>query len=154
MESKQKSNSPEMKARDEPEELEEKKEAGLPSFLASFFGKGKKKTEEKKPTAARYQETADGSFLPQTSQSGNTAGTIKKDKPVETAIPTISSWAQTPEGSIHGFIYGSPNFEDGAYIITTPVGKGAQGGNIVTTASGSQYRLSMEQNSYETVKST
>jgi hypothetical protein len=158
----------------------EKKEAtGLPSFFSSFFKKGKKKTPETKKASsspARWEETADGSlsqqpkqqqnqpqqglphFLSQTPQgstaaaqtsSSNTGGTDTTQK-VETDMPTITSWAQTPEGSIHGFIYGSPSFEDGAYIITTPVGKGALGGSIVTTASGSKYRLSMDKSDFKT----
>ncbi len=90
-------------------------------------------------------------FLSQRSSNG---GIARPSSQVidETVIPIISSWGQTPEGSIHGFISKSPNFEDGAYIITTPVEKGAKGGSIVTTASGSQYRLSEERNSFETVR--
>ena len=63
---------------------------------------------------------------------------------MDTSIPIITMWGQTSEGSIYGFISGSSNFEDGAYIMTSPVDQGAKGGSIVTTASGSQYQLAVQ----------
>ena len=148
------------------------KEAGLASFFSSFFGgKEKSKTGEQtaKQGAVRFQESPDGSFseqrdealnnvqsLPAFISQGEVTSAVASTSPgkstgnnqrntIETSIPTIESWAQTPEGSIHGFIYGSTTFDDGAYIITTPVEGGAQGGYVITTSSGSQYRLALDQ---------
>jgi hypothetical protein len=45
-------------------------------------------------------------------------------------------------GSITGVISNSKDFRTGTKITTSPV-KGAEAGKIVTTASGSQYKLSL-----------
>ena len=118
--------------------------AGVPTFLNQFFG-GK----PKEPKVQAFPEAVDGSFKPKS--VGNLpffmSGSAPPRNPpagTETSIPIITMWGQTSEGSIYGFISGSANFEDGAYIMTSPVDQGAKGGCIVTTASGSQYQLAVQ----------
>lgn len=57
---------------------------------------------------------------------------------VPPGIPIIYNWVQYLDGSISGRVRGSDSFTDGATISTSPVGNGAKGGTIVSTASGSQ----------------
>ena len=53
-------------------------------------------------------------------------------------VPTVSKWSQNPDGSINGRISGSPNFNDGESITTSPVGQGAISNSVVITSSGSK----------------
>jgi hypothetical protein len=53
-------------------------------------------------------------------------------------LPIIYNWIQEEDGSIRGNVKSSPNFADGATISTSAVSRGAKGGTIVTTASGSK----------------
>merc|ERR1711933_174954 len=57
------------------------------------------------------------------------------------AIPLISNFVQNKDGSITGRVYNSKSFRNGAKIVTSPVKRGAKAGMIVTTRSGSKYKL-------------
>jgi hypothetical protein len=58
-------------------------------------------------------------------------------------IPTISRWRKKLDGSITGFISGSKYFSEGERVTTSPIVKGkVEGGEVVTTGSGSRYFLS------------
>lgn len=56
-------------------------------------------------------------------------------------IPVLSNWKQEADGSITGNISNSKVFRKGQKITTSPVRKGAKAGTVVTTSSGSKYRL-------------
>ena len=56
-------------------------------------------------------------------------------------VPTISSWSQNRDGSISGFISGSPSFADGESVTTSPIKGEASDGEVVQTGSGSKYFL-------------
>ena len=59
-------------------------------------------------------------------------------------VPTISSWKQMRDGAIEGVISGSPNFNDGETLTTSPITSDAVGGCVVQTSSGSRYEQSLE----------
>ena len=56
-------------------------------------------------------------------------------------VPTISSWGQNRDGSISGFISGSPSFADGESVTTSPIKGEASDREVVQTGSGSKYFL-------------
>jgi len=60
-------------------------------------------------------------------------------------VPVVSKWSQNSDGSINGKISGSPNFDDGDAITTSPVPMGATSNSIVITSSGSKYFLEQEE---------
>lgn len=57
-------------------------------------------------------------------------------------VPTINRWKQNRDGSVTGFITGSPNFSENEKVTTSPITSGAvTAGSIVRTGSGSKYFL-------------
>lgn len=82
------------------------------------------------------------------------AASVKKDvpskptkRPVATraprGVPTIVKWRQRRDGGITGIIYGSPNFDEGERVETSPIESGSiANGSVVKTGSGSRYFLS------------
>jgi len=63
-------------------------------------------------------------------------------KPAATSdVPVVSNFTQNADGSITGIVSNSKNFRTGTKITTSPVKNGAKAGDIVTTSSGSKYRL-------------
>jgi membrane protein involved in colicin uptake len=54
------------------------------------------------------------------------------------SVPVISDWKQNADGSITGKISGKSGFRLGEAVTTSPVPKGAVGGRVVTTSSGSK----------------
>ena len=67
--------------------------------------------------------------------------TSKPKPPVNDGIPILSNWKQESDGSITGNISNSKMFSTGQKITTSPVKKGVRKGTVVTTRSGSKYRL-------------
>jgi hypothetical protein len=58
-------------------------------------------------------------------------------------VPTLSRWKKNGDGSITGVISGSPAFDDGERVTTSPIKKGSVAKNeVVITGSGSRYFLS------------
>ena len=58
-------------------------------------------------------------------------------------VPTFKSWRKNRDNSVTGLISGSPAFEDGERITTSPIARGdIAKGQVVTTNSGSRYFLS------------
>jgi hypothetical protein len=53
-------------------------------------------------------------------------------------IATISNWQQNRDGSITGFISGSPSFADGEKITIPPITTDAAGDTVFTTVTGSK----------------
>lgn len=57
-------------------------------------------------------------------------------------VPSIVKWRKNFDGSITGFISGSPNFSEGEKVTTSPITGGTvSGGQVVKTGSGSRYFL-------------
>ena len=57
-------------------------------------------------------------------------------------VPVISKWRENRDGSISGFISGSPAFDDGDAVTTSPIVKGSVGaGSVVQTGSGSRWDI-------------
>jgi hypothetical protein len=67
----------------------------------------------------------------------------KKEAPkvVDDGIPIVSKFTQNSDGSITGIVRNSKSFKNGTEITTSPVKRGAKAGDVVTTSSGSKYRL-------------
>jgi hypothetical protein len=61
--------------------------------------------------------------------------------PVADDIPIISKFRQNADGSITGIVRNSKSFRNGTEITTSAVARGAKAGSVVTTSSGSKYRL-------------
>jgi hypothetical protein len=58
-------------------------------------------------------------------------------------VPTIVGFRKLRDGSVTGKVYGSPSFEDGEQLTTSPIASGTvANGNLVQTGSGSRYFLS------------
>merc|ERR1712160_147630 len=56
-------------------------------------------------------------------------------------VPVISNWKKERDGGISGRIFGSPQFEEGEFVSTSPITSEAADGALVTTESGSKYFL-------------
>jgi len=56
-------------------------------------------------------------------------------------VPTISNWKINRDGSVSGFIFGSPNFDEGESVTTSPLLDDALEGVVAQTGSGSRYFL-------------
>jgi len=69
------------------------------------------------------------------------SNSVTRSLKTPTAIPLISNFVQNKDGSITGKVYNSIAFRNGAKIVTSPVKRGAKAGMIVTTRSGSKYKL-------------
>ena len=71
---------------------------------------------------------------------------LPKTKTAPRGVPTITNWSKRRDGGISGLIYGSPNFDDGDRVETSPIAGGAvvANGSVVQTNSGSRYFLSDE----------
>jgi hypothetical protein len=100
---------------------ESDKQNGL---VSSFFGGNTKNA--KKTSTAPFSTSA-----------------ASKKADAKQGTPSLSMWAQNLDGSITGFISNSKDFRTGTKITTSPVKKGAKAGTVVTTGSGSQYRLGL-----------
>ena len=65
-----------------------------------------------------------------------------KAKVIPKGVPTLARWSVNRDGSISGFISGSPNFKEGERVTTSMIANGRiESGEIVTTGSGSRYFL-------------
>ena len=99
----------------------------------TFFGIGTKSV--KKPPQAKKQPPR---------QALQKAAPAKKKAPAAikvTGIPVLSRWKQNKDGSLTGYVSNSSSFRSGTRITTSPVPKGAKGGMVVRTGSGSRYKL-------------
>lgn len=75
---------------------------------------------------------------PSTMKKASTA-TAKK---APAGVPSIVKWKKNRDGSVTGFISGSPAFDEGEKITTSPITKGdISSGQTVQTGSGSRYFL-------------
>jgi hypothetical protein len=80
---------------------------------------------------------------PRPSFSLGGGGGTQSGKKAPRGVPTIVRWKQRRDGGITGFIYGSPNFDDGDRVETTAIATGdVANGGVVKTGSGSRYFLS------------
>uniref|UniRef100_A0A7R9WTP3 Uncharacterized protein n=1 Tax=Craspedostauros australis TaxID=1486917 RepID=A0A7R9WTP3_9STRA len=63
-------------------------------------------------------------------------------------VPTISLWKQNPDGTITGFVSGSQSIRNGSKITTSIVRNRVKPGDVVSTISGSKYKLAKSTTSY------
>ncbi len=79
---------------------------------------------------------------PKTSRPIKQVPAEKKPEKAPRGVPSIVSWRKNFDGSITGFISGSPNFAEGEKITTSPITGGTiKAGQVVKTGSGSRYFL-------------
>merc|ERR1711862_819963 len=78
-----------------------------------------------------------------TTATTTTTTTTKTKAPPPRGVPIIKGWKQNKDGSITGFISGSPNYDDGEIVTTSKLKTSGviEGGSIVQTISGSRYYL-------------
>jgi len=108
-----------------------KKKAPAADNSFTFFGFGTKSV--KKPTNKTKKQAPKRVY--------KKAPPKKKAAPVVGGIPVLSRWRQNKDGSLTGYVSNSSSFRTGTRITTSPVPKGAKGGSVVRTGSGSRYRL-------------
>jgi flagellar biosynthesis GTPase FlhF len=66
----------------------------------------------------------------------------QKRVPPPRGVPKLIKWRKNRDDSITGFISGSPNFDEGEKITTSPITSGSiEEGQVVRTGSGSSYYL-------------
>jgi len=83
-------------------------------------------------------------FLQRERSASNAAAIPKVEQPPK-GVPVIKSWKKRADGGVSGRIYGSPNFEDGDFVETSPISQGKiENGSVVATKSRSRYFLSAE----------
>ena len=98
---------------------------GATISLFGFGGGNEAKTEPAKPAASKQQPKK-----------------VAPPKKAPRGVPSLVNWRQNRDGSITGFISGSPNFPEGERITTSSIAKGTVGsGEVVQTGSGSSYFL-------------
>jgi len=56
-------------------------------------------------------------------------------------IPVLKNWTQNSDRSISGAVSNAKNFRNNERITTSPIRGAAKKGSVVSTASGSKYRL-------------
>jgi len=95
-----------------------------------------KTTTIKKPAPVRRGTITLGSPQAKATQQKAASTPVKND-----GIPVLKNWSQEADGSVTGNISNSKVFRVGQKITTSPVPKGAKPGSVVTTSSGSKYRL-------------
>jgi hypothetical protein len=101
----------------------------------SFFGgsvseQASSKSDKKQPVGLSF-----GTIRIMSSQNKSVDEAAKEN------IPTISNFVQNADGTVTGKVSGSSKFRSGETITTSPVKRGVKSGEIITTASGSKYRL-------------
>lgn len=63
-------------------------------------------------------------------------------KKAPAGIPSLVKWKKNRDGSVTGFISGSPAFDEGEKVTTSPITQGdLSAGQVVQTGSGSRYFL-------------
>jgi hypothetical protein len=111
-------------------QAEEKKDI----FSFSFLGNPKATFEEANAPEPKQSFSFFGNPKAETDPSKNIPISSRWN------IPILSRWTQNANGSLTGWISNSSNYEDNTKITTSSVPK-ARRGTVVTTKSGSQYRL-------------
>ena len=91
-----------------------------------------------------FGDDSDASPLtPPESVSGPKKNKKQAKKTAPRGVPTLSRWRKNRDGSITGFITGSPNFSENERVTTSPIAGGTPAsGEVVRTGSGSKYFLS------------
>lgn len=100
------------------------------------------KADEVKPRATFSLLDLTGGKPQQNAPIKPTPPTITNLEKAPRGVPIIKKWRKNFDGSITGFISGSPNFADGAKITTSPISGGPiASGQVVKTGRGSRYFL-------------
>jgi len=120
-----------------------KKSSVKKSGTISLFGGSNRKTQTEKKVAPVKKSGTISLF-----------GASKKSKPLTKVpsagkkkvapkdnIPVLKKWKQASNGEITGEVSNSKNFRKGEVITTSPVRQKGKKGAVVTTGSGSKYRL-------------
>lgn len=77
-----------------------------------------------------------------TSRPSKSVPAPKKQVKAPGGVPSIVKWRKNFDGTITGFISGSPNFAEGEKVTTSPITSGSiSSGQVVKTGSGSSYFL-------------
>lgn len=114
------------------------------------LGRGEQKEAEATPQQARGRPTfsifgaggGDSEPTKITSRPSKSVPPPKKLKKAPSGVPSIVKWRKNFDGSITGFISGSPNFAEGEKVTTSPISGGTiSSGQVVQTGSGSKYFL-------------
>jgi hypothetical protein len=114
-----------------------------PTFsLSALFGGDSESQPTPKPSGKVSLPKA--SAKPSTKEPpSQRSAPVQTRKTAPKGTPTISRWKQNRDKSITGFINGSPAFEEGEQITTSPIAGGTvKAGEVVVTGSGSRYFLS------------
>lgn len=101
----------------------------------TFLGQGQRKTPEIK--ASGNGKTSATATVSSRSLSSMLFGSLG-DSP---KIPTLSNWEQNKDGSITGYVFNRIGFRDGTLVTTSPIKGPARPGRVITTTTGSKYRL-------------
>ena len=112
--------------------------------LQQFREKKLKESEEGTEKKAKVEQTLKGA-KPQATISlfgfgrETSPAVVRPPKQAPKGVPIITNWRENRDGSISGFISGSPSFEDGDAITTSPIFNGdIKVNSVVQTGSGSR----------------
>ena len=97
--------------------------------------------EEKNGFFSSWFQPTNKNGSQETKPKGVQASSTGATKADPEEVPGLSMWTQNEDGTITGFINNSKDFRRGTKITTSAVPMGAKGGTVVTTKSGSRYRL-------------
>merc|ERR1712238_648167 len=137
-----------LQAAEERKAAAEEKKRGAAGKKSATVVKSQQIVRESKPGATISLGSLFGiGKVESTVESDQVSGVVarktspRKVNKAPRGVPTISSWKQMRDGAIEGVISGSPNFNDGETLTTSPITSDAVGGCVVQTSSGSRYYL-------------
>ena len=131
-------------------ESDQKKLADDKAKLAKLFGKPKTPEVEEAPRPAQPRPTfslfgVGGSSQDTTEKvAATTPAPAKKAPTAPRGVSTIDKWTLNSDNTISGFISGSPDFNDGSPVTTSPIAGKASSNTVVQTKSRSKYFLGEE----------
>lgn len=121
---------------------EDKPKKSQPAKKAPEKKKPVAASSKPKPAATEKKNIFAASPKPKSSaETSNPKPPATISRPKAPPVPTIKNWRQNSNGSITGFIFGSPGFGAGESITTSPIRGMAEENAEVTTRSGSKYIL-------------
>jgi len=130
---------------------ERNRDGSISGFIKGSFSFGEGEAVTTSPVRGNVAggtvvETASGSkyFLDLSSASSSSTTSMKspKLKQAPRGVPSVAKWKKNRDGSITGLVSGSPNFEEGERITSSPITSGVfDSGEVVQTGSGSKYFL-------------
>merc|ERR1712238_244173 len=110
--------------------------------ISLFGGSNKKSQTEKKVAPVKKSGTISLFGASKKSKPLTKVPPARKNKVApKDNIPVLKKWKQASNGEITGEVSNSKNFRKGEVITTSPVRQKGKKGAVVTTGSGSKYRL-------------